>query len=289
MTSHRLRFLQRPKPSLFVFTRDAIRKLDRLASQEFGIPSIVLMENAARHVTDVALDGLEAVDAPKVLVVCGPGNNGGDGLAAARHLHNAGLRVTLFLAANPAQYGGDARTNLDIVQRMGLRLFQIDPSAPARSLGAAAAGLGTTDLVIDALVGTGLSRDLDPTFEKLVTQINGLAADGVPVLAVDLPSGLDADTGLPRRAAVRASVTVTFAGVKEGFFALEAQPFLGEVVVADIGVPRELLDRLGRRLTEPEMPEGGPAAALPPNAPLRRGSSSAPGSPGVAGDGPRGE
>jgi NAD(P)H-hydrate epimerase len=260
------------RPSIYVFTRDAVRKLDRLAVQEFAIPSVVLMENAARHVTDVALDGLEAVESPKVLVVCGPGNNGGDGLAAARHLHNAGVRVTVFLAGNPAQYSGDARINLDIVNRVGLRLFQMDPANPGRSLAAAADGLGTTDLLVDALVGTGLSRDLDATFERLVTEMNGLAADGVPILAVDLPSGMDADTGVPRRVAVRATVTVTFAGIKEGFFALEAQPFLGEVVVADIGVPRELLDRLGRKLTDPEPTESGPPVPPPPEAPARPGT-----------------
>jgi NAD(P)H-hydrate epimerase len=255
-----------------VFTRDAVRRLDRLAVEEFAIPSIVLMENAARHVTDVALDGLEGIATPKVLVVCGPGNNGGDGLAAARHLHNAGLRVTVFLAGNAAQYAGDARVNLDVINRMGLRVFQMDPANPSRSMAAAADGLGATDLVIDALVGTGLSRDLNETFEKVVHAINELAADGVPVLAVDLPSGMDADTGSPRRVAVRATVTVTFAGIKEGFFALEAQPFLGEVVVADIGVPRELLDRLGRRLTDPEPVEAGPPAPPPPEAPARRGT-----------------
>jgi NAD(P)H-hydrate epimerase len=272
MTRPRPRLRPGHRPWIYVFTRDAVRKLDRLAVTEFGIPSVVLMENAARHVTDVALDGLESVEAPKVLVVCGPGNNGGDGLAAARHLHNAGLRVTVFLAGNPAQYEGDARINLDVVHRMGLRVFAMDPGNPGKSLGAAADGLGATDLVVDALVGTGLSRDLDPAFEKLVQEMNGFAADGVPILAVDLPSGMDADAGVARRVAVRATVTVTFAGIKEGFFALEAQPFLGEVVVADIGVPRELLDRLGRRVMEPETAEVGPAAPPPPEAPARPGS-----------------
>ncbi len=261
----------RPRPHLYVFTRDAVRKLDRLAVSEYGVPSIVLMENAARHVADVALDGLEGVEKPRVLVVAGAGNNGGDGLAAAHHLHNAGLRVIVFLAANPAQYAGDARTNLDIVHRMGLQLFLMDPGNPARSLSAAMAGFRSTDLIIDALVGTGLSRDLDPIHEKVVQEINGYAADGVPVLSVDLPSGLDADTGLPRRVAVRASATVTFAGLKEGFFALEAQPFLGEVVVADIGVPRELLDQLGRRMQDPVQAEGGAPGAAP--APPRRGAA----------------
>src|SRR5262245_36078728 len=220
MTRPRPRLRPGHRPWIYVFTRDAVRKLDRLAVSEFGVPSVVLMENAARHVTDVALDGLESVEAPKVLVVCGPGNNGGDGLAAARHLHNAGLRVTVFLAG--AEYSGDAKINLDVVNRMGLRVVQMDAANPGRSLAAAADGLGATDLVFDALVGTGLSRDLEPAFEKLVQEMNGFAADGVPILAVDLPSGMDADVGVPRRVAVRATVTVTFAGIKEGFFALEA-------------------------------------------------------------------
>jgi hydroxyethylthiazole kinase-like uncharacterized protein yjeF len=271
--NHKPRLRPGQPPSLYVFSKDAVRRLDRLAVQEFGIPSIVLMENAARHVADVALDGLESIETPKVLIVCGPGNNGGDGLAAARHLHNAGLRVTIFLCASPIQYTGDARTNLDIVKHMGLRVFQMDLEKPAKSLESAASGLGATDLIIDALVGTGLSRDLEAPFEKLVTEISGLGADGIPILAVDLPSGMDADTGVPRRVAVRASVTVTFAGIKEGFFALEAQPFLGEVVVADIGAPRELLDRLGRRLNEPLAPDAGPASPPPPDAPSRPGSA----------------
>jgi NAD(P)H-hydrate epimerase len=257
--SHKPRLRPGQPPSLYVFSRDAVRRLDRLAVQEFGIPSIVLMENAARHVADVALDGLESIETPKVLIVCGPGNNGGDGLAAARHLHNAGLRVTIFLCASAAQYTGDARLNLDIVTHMGLRIFQMDAEKSAKSLQAAASGLGATDL--------------EPPFEKLVTEINGLGADGIPILAVDLPSGMDADTGVPRRVAVRASVTVTFAGIKEGFFALEAQPFLGEVVVADIGAPRELLDRLGRRLNKPLAPDAGPASPPPPDAPSRPGSA----------------
>lgn len=272
MAKSRPRLRTGRRPSIYVFTRDAVRRLDKLAVTEFSIPSIVLMENAARHVTDVALDGLETIDAPKVLVACGPGNNGGDGLAAARHLHNAGLRVTVFLAGNPAQYSGDAKVNLDIVNRMGLRIFQMDPVHPAKSLCAAAEGLGASDLIVDALMGTGLSRDLDPTYETLVNEINGFGADGIPILAVDLPSGLDADLGVPRRVAVRATVTVTFGGIKEGFFALEAQPFLGEVVVADIGAPRELMDRLGRRLMEPVAAEGEVPASLPPEAPARPGS-----------------
>jgi hydroxyethylthiazole kinase-like uncharacterized protein yjeF len=262
----------RGRPFVYIFSRETVRRLDKLAVQDFGIPSIVLMENAARHVTDVALDGLEGIEKPRVLVVAGPGNNGGDGLAAARHLHNAGLRVNVFIAGNPARFSGDARVNFEVAHRMGLQLFVMDPSNPARSLGAAFAGFRPTDLIIDALVGTGLTRDLDPTFEKLVQEINGYGADGIPVLAVDIPSGLDADTGMPRRVAVRASATVTFAGIKEGFFTLEAQPFLGEVVVADIGVPRELLEQLGRRLVEPVLQDGGPPTGVPPQSPRRPGT-----------------
>jgi len=268
---HGLRPRVRPRQHLYIFTRDAIRKLDRLAGIEFGIPSILLMENAARQVAEVALDGLSGIEKPRVVVIAGPGNNGGDGLAAARHLSNAGVRVTIFLAANPAQYTGDARTNLDIAHRMGLQIFVMDPANPARSLTAAMASFRTTDLIIDALVGTGLSRDLESTFETIVTEVNGYGADGIPILAVDIPSGLDADTGMPRRTAIRATATVTLAGLKEGFFALEAQPFLGEVIVADIGAPRDLLEQLGRRMIEPVIQDGS-AAAAPPQAPPRPGA-----------------
>jgi len=240
-----------PPPSLLVFTRETSRELDRLATARYGIPSIVLMENAARHVADVAVDGLEEVKDPRVLVVCGPGKNGGDGLAAARHLHNAGMRVAILLSspADAPINSDDARTNFDIIQRMHLPLMRPNGDDNAETIVARLIErFGSPDLVIDALLGTGLSRDLDGPLKALVQAVNTLGDEGALVLSVDIPSGLDADTGEVRGAAVRAGVTVSFAGLKAGFLVLEAQPYLGEVIVADIGAPRELVEQLGKRL-----------------------------------------
>lgn len=244
-----------PTDQLRVFTRESLRQVDRLAHEEFGIPSIVLMENAARHVADVALDGLEADEQPGALIVCGPGNNGGDGLAAARHLHNAGLEVSILLVTDAPT--GDAAANLDIARRMNLRIESAAVSGdPVRR---AWDNLPRPGVLIDALFGTGLSRPVESAAARLIEGINHLAQAGVPVLAVDCPSGMDVNTGETLGAAVCATVTVSFVGLKEGFLSLAAQPLLGEIVVADIGAPRELVERFGR-LLEP-IPEKEPRSA----------------------------
>jgi NAD(P)H-hydrate epimerase len=224
---------------VLVFTRDALRRLDEACAREYAIPTLVLMENAARHVADVALDGLEGEASPAALVVCGAGNNGGDGLAAARHLHNAGVRVRVVAPLGDV-FAGDAGVQREIVRRMGLEV----------RIGADVAGawkdLGGPGVVVDALFGTGLAREVTGSAREAIEGMNALGAAGVPVLSVDCPSGMDADSGRVLGAAVRASVTLSLVGVKEGFLTLEAQGLLGEVVVADIGAPRELVERLGR-------------------------------------------
>ncbi len=224
---------------VLVFTRASLRRLDEACAREYAIPTLVLMENAARHVADVALDGLEGETSPAALVVCGPGNNGGDGLAAARHLHNAGVRVRVVTPLGEA-FAGDAGVQREIVRRMGL-----DVRAGADVAGAWK-DLGGPGVVVDALFGTGLSREVTGAAREAIEGMNALGGAGVPVLSVDCPSGMDADTGRVLGAAVRASVTLALVGVKEGFLTLEAQGLLGEVVVADIGAPRELVERLGR-------------------------------------------
>ena len=209
-------------------TRAQVREIDRLAIEHYRIPGIVLMENAARAVVDVALDMLRGVEAPAVLVVCGGGNNGGDGLAVARHLHNHGVGIDIALA-NTQDYAGDARINFDIVRAMNL---------PTTSIHDAVALLrGGVDLCIDALYGTGLqSPPRDPRFTEQITDFP------VPILSVDIPSGLDCDTGLPLGpACVRATRTVTFVAEKTGFANPAARQYLGEVTVGDIGCPRELI------------------------------------------------
>jgi NAD(P)H-hydrate epimerase len=232
---------ERETAELYVLDRAAARQIDRLSVERYALPTLILMENAARHTADVALELVEDIDKPRVLIVCGNGNNGGDGLAAARHLHNAGARISILLAAPDTRFTGDAAANLAVVRRMNLAAYSVgtDPDLSARQ---ALERFSGADLIIDALLGTGLDRPVDGAFAKLIAWMN--AYRDAPVLSVDIPSGLDCDSGRPLGAAVHADSTITFVGLKRGFLTLEAQEFLGDVTVADIGVPRELIAEL---------------------------------------------
>jgi NAD(P)H-hydrate epimerase len=212
-------------------TRAQVREVDRRAIGEYHIPGVVLMENAARGATEVALEMLAGSTGP-ALILCGGGNNGGDGLAVARHLHNRGRLVRVMTCANPERYEGDALTNWRIVNAMSLA---IEPVGPDR--------LPSGALVIDAIFGTGLSQAPRPPFVQIV---HAVERSGIPVLAIDLPSGLDCDTGMPLdpAACIRAERTVTFVAEKAGFANPAAGRFTGMVTVADIGCPRELIDQV---------------------------------------------
>ncbi len=223
-----------PRP----LSRAAIRDLDRRAVEEFGIPGIVLMENAALG-CDRVLAEIGAADrrfAPPWRIVCGPGNNGGDGLALARHLHNRGHAVAIHLVQpkDRVKPGSDAATNLAIVERMRLPIIEPGPGGAAAAIAEATAS-GT---IIDAMLGTGLDRPLRPPYLEWVLAING---SGRPVVAIDIPSGLDADTGAVLGAAVRAAHPMTMAAPKIGFTAGEGPAHCGVVHLVGIGIPRELL------------------------------------------------
>ena len=208
-------------------SRAQARQIDRLAMERYGIPGIVLMENAARALEAATLDMLGT---RRALIVCGGGNNGGDGLALARHLHNRGVEIEIALAADPAKYRGDALINWNIVRQMRLPWRMGITEAMAKNT-----------LVIDALFGTGLDRPMDGPAAQIVRAIN---QSGSPVLAVDLPSGLDCDTGQPLGDCVRATRTVTFIAEKIGFADPESRQFTGIVSVGDIGCPPELIDEV---------------------------------------------
>ncbi len=210
-------------------TRAQVREIDRRAVADYGIPSIVLMENAARGAADVAMEMLAGVTEPEVQIVCGGGNNGGDGLAIARHLHNRGVYVEISRAwTKPLT--GDSAINLQIVEAMKIPIYPCEDAEDA---------IYPTDLWIDALFGTGLTRPIDGDLSILVNSI--LNGSNKPILAIDLPSGLDCDTGLPLGPCVRATRTVTFVADKAGFANPASREFTGEITVADIGVPPELI------------------------------------------------
>ena len=222
----------------FLLTRAQVREVDRRAVEELGFPGIVLMENAGVNAADVATGMLEARGGSAVAIVCGGGNNGGDGYVIARHLFNANRRVVAFSATDPAKLTGDAATNHAICQAMGVPVLRMDDET---SLAEHAGKLASADVVVDALLGTGFEAEhgLGDHAAAVVTAINAAkSADPGPlVLAVDVPSGLDCDTGELADPTVRADATVTFVAPKRGFAAESAQPHLGQLFVVGIGTP----------------------------------------------------
>ena len=221
-------------------SREQIRELDRKAIEDYGIPGVVLMENAGRGAAQIASEMLGDLHGKRIVVFCGKGNNGGDGCVVARHLHNAGATVNIVLAC-PAQQiypERDAGINLGIAMKM------IPPvlAADAEQTQLQAAGLAKrADLIIDALLGTGLTGDVREPYLSLIRLIN---AGDKPVLSIDIPSGLDANTGKVLRAAVRATRTATFVLAKDGFEANDGPKHTGTVTVVDIGVPATLVDQI---------------------------------------------
>ena len=213
-------------------TRQQVREVDRIAIQDYGIPGVVLMENAARGAVDVLLS--EGVNG-RVVICAGKGNNAGDGLVMARHLDILGVDVTVLLFCEPDVLSGDADINYRIIERSGIDIVCL----PSPSAAAIAERLRGADWIVDALLGTGTRGELREPFESVIAAINDA---GCRILAVDLPSGLDCDTGKQLGDCIRADVTVTFVAEKIGFENVEARQFTGKVEVVRIGVPREVVD-----------------------------------------------
>jgi NAD(P)H-hydrate epimerase len=212
----------------------AMRAVDRAAIEELGILGLVLMENAAIGVADAIGERFAA--AHDVAILCGPGNNGGDGLAVARQLAARGHRPRVGLAFGGRAPSSDCAAQLAIVRRMALDVVEI---AEVAALGGV---LGGADLVVDALFGTGLDRALEGFYADAIGEIARRRGAGAPVLAVDLPSGLDASRARPIGPHVVADLTVTFAAPKIAHVLTPASAACGEVVVADLGIPPELVE-----------------------------------------------
>jgi NAD(P)H-hydrate epimerase len=223
----------RPDKQFVVMSRDEVRAFDSWAINELGIPGVVLMENAGRSCAELIKENLAGVEEPRVCIFCGTGNNGGDGYVIARHLLNSGFEVTVVICGDRDKIKGDARINLDILEGLGQTIEQLSPvdaDIPARITNFASGA----DMLVDGLFGTGLKGQLKDEYKELIESIN---AQDCPILAVDIPSGLDCDSGQPLGAAVRASWTVTFVAVKKGFEAVEsAAQYTGEIFIASIGV-----------------------------------------------------
>jgi len=220
-----------------------MRDLDRRAMEDYAIPGLLLMENAGRGVVEALIRHWGPAAGRGVIIFCGPGNNGGDGLVIARHLMQRGAHPTVLLLAAPEQLRGDAAVNLRIVQRLGIPLLQAGGCEALRQAGARLEALpreSSPFCLVDALFGTGLSREPSGPAREAILLLNSLRqSHGCPVLAVDIPSGLAADTGQAPGVSVRADLTVTFGLPKPGLLLHGGQVGLLELV--DIGIPAAAL------------------------------------------------
>ena len=221
-----------PDKNCVVMTRDEVRAFDAWAINTLDIPGVVLMENAGRSCAELLVDKLKDVAEPRVCIFCGTGNNGGDGYVIARHLINSSIKVTVVVCGDRNKIKGDAKTNLDILERMGESIELLNPSDQDIA-GRIELFVAGSSVIVDGLFGTGLRGQLSDKYRLLIESINTCDC---PVLAVDIPSGLDCDAGEPLGAAIRAAWTMTFVAVKKGFVSESAAQYTGEIFVASIGI-----------------------------------------------------
>ncbi|MGE3317601.1 MAG: NAD(P)H-hydrate epimerase [Planctomycetaceae bacterium] len=230
-----------------ILSREAVRDVDRRAIEDFGLPGIVLMENAGRGAAELLLRlGCEG----PVLICAGKGNNGGDGFVIARHLENHGAQVVVWLFGKPEELQGDAAVNFSVLRAANtpirITAETIDWVEFDRALKESA-------WIVDALLGTGMTGEVREPLRSVIDRINRISAPRK--LAIDIPSGMDCNTGLPLGCAVRADHTATMVARKTGFDAPGAAGLTGQVHVIDIGIPKALADSLTPSVSAPRSPE----------------------------------
>src|ERR671911_1087253 len=244
-----------------ILTAAQMREADRFTIEEIGIPSPVLMENAGRQVVAAMEAAYEDRLAGRVAVLCGRGNNGGDGFVVARTLLQRGIDTSVFVIGTVADVRGDARTNLDVLGRLGVTVVEINDE---QTWELHFSEISQCTLIVDAIFGTGLKSGLAGMLETVVADVN---ASGIPIVAIDLPSGLSADTPHLIGDCIDASMTVTLAAPKLPLILPPGEAHAGDVVIADIGIPPDVLESVEgphielltpeqvRSLVEPRAPE----------------------------------
>jgi len=209
------------------FTVAEMQELDRKAIEEIGIPSIVLMENAGRNTAEAALAMLSHSQKKRVAIFCGTGNNGGDGFVAARHLLREKIPPCVYIVGEKSRIKHDAMVNLHILEKIGLPVSEVFEPIDIHA-----------DLIIDAVFGIGFKGKLKDPIKSIIMDLN---KKSIPILSLDVPSGLDADTGEVSDVAIKATKTVTMQYPKKGFYVNQGPGHVGEVVAVDIGIPLSLV------------------------------------------------
>lgn len=223
---------------MFILNKEQMQEADRITISDYGVPSIVLMENAALSVVKIIEEKFPEIGS--VAVLCGKGNNGGDGLAIARHLFNKGYDVKIYLFSKLNKLKGDPKINLNICQRMGIEIKSITDQ---KSFYEILPELFDFPILIDALFGTGLEKPLEGFWAKVIESINSIPSI---VVSVDIPSGLNASTGEAQGPAIKAHTTVTFGAYKIAHIFPPASDYCGKIYLFEIGIPKELLSNLSK-------------------------------------------
>jgi hydroxyethylthiazole kinase-like uncharacterized protein yjeF len=233
-----------------ILTADEMREVDRLTTERYGIPSLTLMENAGRSVSEFIGSRFPHLERRKIVVLCGKGNNGGDGFVAARHLREKGATVSAYLFADPGDVKGDAAANLD---RWRLIVGELHVVRGAEEWQRSKQALLSADVIVDALLGTGVRGKVEGLLAEVIADVNRHNPIQT-VIAVDIPSGLSADTGEFAPVCVQADRTVTFTVPKVGMVLREGPRQVGQIAVREIGSPSELVEQVGKgrlRWSEP--------------------------------------
>jgi len=237
---------------MYLVTADEMREMDRRTIEDFGLPGRLLMENAGRGAAEIVLNRFHDLTGMKVGVAAGRGNNGGDGYVIARCLAQKGIPVTVYLLARRDQVHGDAAANLRLMTPLGIPVHEVtDERALSRHLTA----MRHHTVWVDAILGTGLTTDVKGLYRQFIEFLNN---SNRPVLAVDIPSGLDSDTGQPWGDSVRAHTTATFAFAKPGHLLYPGADRTGNLEIIDIGIPTHIADSVGPRqhLISPQVIQG---------------------------------
>ncbi|MFH1156778.1 MAG: NAD(P)H-hydrate dehydratase [Pseudomonadota bacterium] len=226
---------------MYLVTAQEMQAMDRQAIEAYGIPGVVLMENAGRGATDMFLKVFPDHALKTVCVLCGRGNNGGDGFVMARYLIQKGIRTRVFLLSQAGKIQGDAKINLTILERImaGTGQGELVELPDESTFQAWKDSICNHDLFIDGILGTGLNADVRGFFKAVIETVNGT---GKPVFSIDIPSGLNADTGQPWGTCIRATATATFAFAKPGHMVFPGSELTGRLEVIDIGIPGCIAD-----------------------------------------------
>lgn len=209
-----------------------MQRIDKRAIEKFGIPAAVLMENAGRSVAQEVKKQIGKISSPQVAIFSGKGNNGGDGFVVARYLDNWGIKTNVFLYSGEGKISSPADIFLSVIKKLKIPVIEIND----KNWSSSRERLKKFDIIVDALLGTGTKGRIEGLMAAIIEEIN---RQNKVTISVDIPSGLDGDSGKVLGHCIRADMTVTIAFPKKGFFINEGEKKCGKIIVADIGIPRQ--------------------------------------------------